>query len=129
MIHLNSEKQCIYIYRRRRRRMMGEEVEEEVEEEEKGGMAGGAGGREQEVSLGVIKTNTEIFHIFHIISHFNLLFFHKYFKYCGLNRHGKKYGKMKCFMTLCIKKASNVAFQTCGLKKVREKSTEKLNVL
>jgi hypothetical protein len=31
---------------------------------------------EEEVSLGVIMTYTEIFHIFHIISLFNLLFFH-----------------------------------------------------
>ena len=30
----------------------------------------------EEVPLGVIMTNTEIFHIFHIISLFNLLFFH-----------------------------------------------------
>jgi hypothetical protein len=36
--------------------------------------AGGGGGREEEVSLGVIMTNTEIFHIFHIISLFNFPF-------------------------------------------------------
>jgi hypothetical protein len=29
---------------------------------------------EEEVSLGVIMTNTEIFHIFHIISHFIHIF-------------------------------------------------------
>jgi hypothetical protein len=32
--------------------------------------------KEEEVSLGVIMTNTEIFHIFLIFSLFNLLFFH-----------------------------------------------------
>ena len=31
---------------------------------------------EEEVSLGVIMTNTEILHIFHVISLFNLPFFH-----------------------------------------------------
>ena len=30
----------------------------------------------EEVSLGLIMTNTEIFHIFHIISLFNMPFFH-----------------------------------------------------
>jgi hypothetical protein len=39
------------------------------------GGVGGAEEEEEEVSLGVIMTNTEIFHIFHIISLFNLLFF------------------------------------------------------
>jgi hypothetical protein len=42
----------MYRGRRRRRRMVG-------------------GREEEEVSLGVIMTNTEIFHIFHIISLFN----------------------------------------------------------
>jgi hypothetical protein len=49
--------------RRMKRRREGEEV-------------GGGGEEEEEVSLGVIMTNTEIFHIFHIISLFNLPFFH-----------------------------------------------------
>ena len=61
MILLNSEKQCIYMHRGRRRR--------------RGGGGGGGGRRrrhrrrrraavEEEVSLGVIMTNTEIkFHI------------------------------------------------------------------
>ena len=31
---------------------------------------------EEDISLGVIMTNTVIFHIFHIISLFNLSFFH-----------------------------------------------------
>ena len=43
------------------------EDEAEKEEEEAGGI---------EVSLGLIMTNTEIYHIFHIISLFNLPFFH-----------------------------------------------------
>ena len=69
MILLNSEKQCIYkmyMYRgrrggrRRRRRRRAAAVAEE----------------EEKVSLGVIMTNTEIFHIFHIISLFNLHFFY-----------------------------------------------------
>jgi len=46
--------------------------------------AGGVGGREEEeVSLGVIMTNTEIIHIFYIISLFNLPFFH-IFHICSL---------------------------------------------
>ena len=45
---------------RRGRRMVGEREEE---------------GEEEEVSLGVIMTNTEIFHICHIISLYNLPFF------------------------------------------------------
>ena len=32
---------------------------------------------------------------------------------------------MKCFITSCTRKASNVAFQTLGFEKVWEKSTEK----
>jgi hypothetical protein len=42
---------------------------------------------------------------------------------------GKKYGKMRCFITSCTRKASNVAFQTLRFEKVRVKSTGKLNVL
>ena len=68
-----------------------------------------------------------------------------YFKRCGLRQYGKmkcfitsctrkasnvvlqscglkKYGKMKCFITSCTRKASNVAFQTLRFEKVREKS-------
>ena len=64
MILLNSEKQCIYMHRGRwrRRRMAGRKMKRRrvgVREEE-------------EVSLCVIMTNTEIFHIFHIISLFSL---------------------------------------------------------
>ena len=36
---------------------------------------------------------------------------------------------MKCFITSCTRKASNVAFQTLQSEKVREKSTGKWNVL
>ena len=40
-------------------------------------LLGGGGGREEEeVCFGVTMTNTEIFHIFHINSLFNLPFFH-----------------------------------------------------
>ena len=50
--------------------------------------AGGGGGRDEEekVSLGLIMTNTEIFHIFHINSLFNLPFFHIFhiFSLCNL---------------------------------------------
>ena len=53
------------------RREVAAAAEEEEEEEGRGGGGGGGG-----VSLGVIMTNTEIFHIFHIISLFNLPFFH-----------------------------------------------------
>ena len=38
---------------------------------------------------------------------------------------GKKYGKMKCFIMSCTRKASNVAIQTLRFEKVREKSTGK----
>ena len=37
-----------------------------------------------------------------------------HYKRCGL----KKYGKMKCFITSCTRKASNVAFQTLRFEKV-----------
>jgi hypothetical protein len=50
---------------------------EEEEEEEVGGKEAEAEEeeeQEEEVYLGVIMTNTEIFHIFHIISPFNLPF-------------------------------------------------------
>jgi hypothetical protein len=47
-----------------------EEAEEDV------GGDGGGGRKEEEISLVVIMTNTEIFYIFHIISLFNLPFFH-----------------------------------------------------
>ena len=60
MILLNPEKQCIYMYRGRRRRAA----------------AAAAEGEEDEVSLGLVMTNTEIFHIFNIFSLFNLSFFH-----------------------------------------------------
>jgi hypothetical protein len=40
-----------------------------------------------------------------------------------------KYGKMKCFITSCTSKASNVSFQTLRFEKVRGKSTGKWNVL
>ena len=61
MILLNSERQFIYMYRGRRRRAVATVPEEE---------------REEGVSLCVFMTNTEIFHIYHIISLFNLPLFH-----------------------------------------------------
>ena len=64
MILLSSEKQCIYMYRGRGRRAGG----------------GGAAEKEEEVYLDVIMTNTDIFHIFHITSLFNLRFL-PYFSY------------------------------------------------
>jgi hypothetical protein len=78
--------------------------------------------------------NLLFFHNFNIFSLFNLLFFHIFhiisqfsrhvqekqvtlhFKRCSL----KKYGNMKCFITSCTRKASNVAFQTLRFQKVRE---------
>jgi hypothetical protein len=76
MILLNSEKQCICMYGGRRMRREVAAAAEEEEEEEGGGVEEGGGGGGGGVSLGVIMTNTEIFHIFHIISLFNLPFFH-----------------------------------------------------
>ena len=65
MILLNFEKQCIYMYKGRRAaaaavaaRRSRAAVTMVAEEEEA-------------VSLGLIMTNTEIFHIFHIISLYN----------------------------------------------------------
>ena len=39
--------------------------------------------------------------------------------------NSEKIGKMKCFITSCTRKASNVAFQTLRFEKVREKRTGK----
>jgi hypothetical protein len=44
-----------------------------------------------------------------------------HFKHHGL----KKYGKMKCSITSCTRKAINVASQTLRFENVREKSTGK----
>jgi predicted TIM-barrel fold metal-dependent hydrolase len=70
MVLLNSEKQCIHMYRGRKRRASAAVAEVEEEGEEGGAVVA----EEEEVSLGVIMTNTEIFHIYHIISLFNLPF-------------------------------------------------------
>ena len=51
----------------------------------------------------------------------NVTFQMLYFIRCGL----KKYGKMKCFMTSCTQKISNVAFQTLRFEKVQENDTRK----
>jgi hypothetical protein len=74
--------------------------------------------------------NLHFFRIFHIFSLFNLLFFHNfhifslnwYFKRCDL----KKYGKLKCVITSCTRKASSVAFQTLRFEKVRGKKYGKM---
>jgi hypothetical protein len=58
---------------------------------------------------------------------FHTLFQTLYFKRCGLKKYGEKYGKMKCFITSCTRKASSVAFRTLRFEKVREKSTGKSN--
>jgi hypothetical protein len=46
---------------------------------------------------------------------FHVAFQTLYYKSCGL----KKYVKMKCLMTSCTRKTSNVAFQTLQFEKVR----------
>ena len=60
------------MYRGRKRRASAAVAEVEEEGEEGGAVVA----EEEEVSLGVIMTNTEIFHIYHIISLFNLPLFH-----------------------------------------------------
>jgi hypothetical protein len=39
--------------------------------------------------------------------------------------NSEKYGKMKCFITSCTRKASNIAFQTLRFEKVWGKRTGK----
>ena len=53
----------------------------------------------------------------------------KIVKRCLWKSTGKKYGKMKCFITSCTRKASNVAFQTLRFERGGGKSTAKWNVL
>ena len=62
MILLNSEKQCIYMYKGRRAAAAYIPL------------SAAAAAEEEEVSLGVIMTNTEIFHVFHIFSQFSTVF-------------------------------------------------------
>jgi hypothetical protein len=40
-------------------------------------------------------------------------------------KKGKKYGKIKCFITSCTRKASNAALQTLRFEKVRKNITGK----
>ena len=84
MILLNSEKQCIYMYKGRRAAATAAAAYIPLSAAARVSLSAAAaahiplsaaaGEEEEEVSLGVIMTNTEIFHVFHIFSQFSSVF-------------------------------------------------------
>ena len=72
MILLNSEKQCIYMYKGRRAAAAAAVAAAAYIP--LSAAAATAAEEEEEVSLGVIMTNTEILHVFHIFSQFSSVF-------------------------------------------------------